>query len=48
MTSELMPLGTSVDERSRRTDGGNRDIEVVDRYMGKGSIIPGVTPISAS
>ena len=35
-------------ERSRRNDGWNRDIEVVDRCTAKGGIIPGVTAISTS
>lgn len=48
MMGVLMPQGITVDERSRRNDGGNRDIEVVDWYVGKGSIIPGVAPVSAS
>jgi hypothetical protein len=46
MTGELMTV--SKVERSRRNDGWNRDIEVVDRCTGKGRIIPAVTAISIS
>jgi hypothetical protein len=48
MTGELIMAGMVMDERSRRIGCGDRDIEVVDRCMGKGSIIPGVTAISTS
>ena len=48
MTGESILTSKIADVRNRRNDGGNRDIEVVDRYMGNGSIIPVVTRISAS
>ncbi len=46
MTGELMTIGKV--QRNRRNDGWNRDIEVVDRCMGKGGIIPCATAISTS
>ena len=48
MSDESMLMGKIVDERNRCNDSRNRDIEVVDRYKDRGSIISGVNPISAS